>query len=165
VRPMTSGDLAIVLEWRNHPDVRRNMFSQHSIGIDEHRRWFERRADDPLRRSLIYEAGGVALGFVSLDVARHPHVADWGFYAAPHAPRGTGRALGRCALDHAFGPMALHKVCGQAIEANHRSIGFHLALGFRQEGLLREQHFDGERYQAVVCFGLLEHEWLRRGGG
>jgi UDP-4-amino-4,6-dideoxy-N-acetyl-beta-L-altrosamine N-acetyltransferase len=78
---------------------------------------------------------------------------------APHAPKGTGRALAQVALAHAFGAMALHKVCGQAIAGNQRSIDLHLALGFRQEGLLRDQHFDGQHYHGVVCFGLLQSEW------
>lgn len=160
IRPMTGADLATVLEWRNHPDVRGNMFTQHEIGLEEHRVWFESCARDPRRKHLlIYETDDLPLGFVSLSVGDHPNVADWGFYVAPQAPKGTGRAMGSFALDHAFGPLALHKVCGQAIAFNQRSIGFHVAMGFRQEGVLRDQHFDGRRYHAVVCFGLLEQEW------
>jgi UDP-4-amino-4,6-dideoxy-N-acetyl-beta-L-altrosamine N-acetyltransferase len=163
LRPMSSADLATVLHWRNHPDVRQYMFDQHEIGLDEHRQWFERQSSDPGRALLIYEAGGVPSGFVALTRGRrNPLVADWGFYAAPGAPKGTGRALGVLALSHAFGSMALHKVCGQAIASNRRSIDLHLALGFRQEGLLRDQHFDGRHHHAVVCFGLLVHEWPAR---
>lgn len=159
VRPMTDADVTTVLEWRNHPDVRRSMFTQHEIGLEEHSRWFERSAHDPRRHLLIYEAQGVPRGFVSLIVADHPNVADWGFYTAPDAPRGTGRAMGQHALDHAFSALGLHKICGQALAQNERSIGFHRALGFQQEGVLRDQHFDGRNYHAVICFGLLAQEW------
>ena len=27
------------------------------------------------------------------------------------------------------------------------------------KGVLRQQHFDGNRYHDIVCFGLLKHEW------
>jgi UDP-4-amino-4,6-dideoxy-N-acetyl-beta-L-altrosamine N-acetyltransferase len=161
---MTEGDLVAVLQWRNHPSVRQNMFDQHEIDPDEHRQWFERQSADPNRTLLIYEADNVPTGFVALTRGRNPLVADWGFYAAPGAPKGTGRALGFLALNHAFGSMALHKVCGQAIAGNQRSIDLHLALGFQQEGLLRDQHFDGQHHHAVVCFGLLAHEWSARTG-
>jgi UDP-4-amino-4,6-dideoxy-N-acetyl-beta-L-altrosamine N-acetyltransferase len=53
----------------------------------------------------------------------------------------------------------LHKLCGQALAFNERSIRFHQNLGFRREGVLRQQHFDGEQYHDVVCFGLLASEW------
>jgi len=34
-----------------------------------------------------------------------------------------------------------------------------LRLGFQREGVLRQQHFDGQQYHDVVCFGLLANEW------
>jgi UDP-4-amino-4,6-dideoxy-N-acetyl-beta-L-altrosamine N-acetyltransferase len=159
VRAMSADDVMTVFAWRNHPDIRRSMFSQHEIGIEEHRRWFDTQSQDPRWHLLIYEQAGASMGFVALTQAARGQVADWGFYTAPGAPKGTGRAMGRCALEHAFVRLGLHKVCGQAIEFNRPSIGFHLALGFRQEGFLRDQHFDGERYHGVACFGLLQHEW------
>jgi RimJ/RimL family protein N-acetyltransferase len=86
-------------------------------------------------------------------------VADWGFYIAPDAPKGSGRQLAYSALEYAFLKLNLHKVCGEALSFNDRSIKFHLALGFEQEGILREQYFDNENFHSVICFGLLEHEW------
>ncbi len=165
VRAMTAADLGTVLGWRNHPAVRRHMFTQQEIGIDEHRLWFERSSGDPRRHLLLYEEAHQPLGFVGLTVCDSAsRVADWGFYAAPDAPRGTGRALGRLALEHAFDRLALHKVCGRALDDNQSSIAMHLALGFAQEGVLREQFLIGQRHHAVICFGLLEREWLSSAG-
>jgi RimJ/RimL family protein N-acetyltransferase len=50
-------------------------------------------------------------------------------------------------------------VCGEALIFNYRSIKFNLSLGFKREGLLREQCFDGRIYQNVIRFGLLDFEW------
>ena len=86
-------------------------------------------------------------------------MADWGFYAAPDAPKGTGRQLGKAVQYYVFVQAGLHKLCGQALVYNERSIRFHQSLGFQQEGILREQHFDGQNYHDVVCFGLLASEW------
>ena len=159
VRPMVHTDMERVLAWRNHLEVRRYMYTQHEITPDEHQRWFERARQDPHKHLLIFEAENQALGFVSFSELGSGGVADWGFYTAPDAPKGSGRELGRSALDHAFNDIKLHKVCGQAIAYNERSIRFHQSLGFQQEGALRDQRFDGERYHNVICFGLLSHEW------
>lgn len=165
LRAMTAADLSTVLGWRNHPEIRRHMFTQQEIGIDEHQQWFERSNGDPRRHLLLFEDEGQARGFVSLTVCDSASgVADWGFYAAPGAPKGTGRALGRAALGHAFDCLALHKVCGKAIDDNQSSIAMHMALGFTQEGVLREQFRIGQRHHAVICFGLLEREWLSSTG-
>lgn len=161
---MHSSDLACVRAWRNHPDVRRYMYTTHEISEPEHAAWFLRASKDPRMSLLIYERDQRPLGFVNLTRGRTVAVADWGFYIAPDAPRGTGRALGRKALLHAFSALELHKVCGQALGFNQRSMDFHRALGFSEEGRLRDQHFDGNQFWDVVCFGLLKQEWLELNG-
>jgi len=161
LRPMTADDLETVLAWRNHPQVRRCMFSSGEIAPDEHAAWFARASVDTDRMLLIFERDGDPSGFVSFDGTAKGGVVDWGFYLAPEAPRGTGAVLGRHALDYAFVDNGFHKVCGRVIGFNRRSAAFHLKLGFQQEGILREQHFDGSCYHDVVCFGMLGVEWLR----
>lgn len=156
---MVYADLELVLTWRNHPDVRRYMYTQHEITLDEHQRWFERTLPNPKKNLLIFEVNHQPLGFVNFNETGNGRIADWGFYAAPDAPKGSGRQLGRAALNHAFTQLKLHKICGQALAYNERSIQFHQSLGFQQEGILRDQHFDGEQYHHVICFGLIGHEW------
>lgn len=159
IRPLTEDDLPLVLAWRNHPEVRRYMYSRHEIGADEHLRWFTQCRRQSGRHLLVYEEEGRPTGFVNLAPSRFDGAADWGFYAAPDATRGTGRRLGAATMDLAFGRLGLHKVCGEALAGNERSIRLHEALGFQHEGSLREQYFDGATYHSIVCFGLLSREW------
>lgn len=159
IRPMTKNDLNMVLFWRNHPDVRKHMFTQHEIGIDEHQLWFDHVFEDPYKHLLIYELKRRPLGFVNFFSTGKNGIAEWGFYASPEAPKGVGRNLGQLALNYAFGHLNFHKVCGRALKENERSIRMHMLLGFQQEGVFRDQHFDGERYRHVVCFGLLRTDW------
>jgi UDP-4-amino-4,6-dideoxy-N-acetyl-beta-L-altrosamine N-acetyltransferase len=156
---MVEADLEQVLEWRNHPTVRRYMYSTHEIRTDEHRVWFVNANNNPALALLIYEQDGKSQGFVNITRTRSPEVADWGFYLAPGAPKGSGVELGKQALNYAFARLNLHKVCGQAIRFNTRSIAFHKRLGFTEEGCMRDQHFDGRQFHDVLCFGLLSNEW------
>jgi UDP-4-amino-4,6-dideoxy-N-acetyl-beta-L-altrosamine N-acetyltransferase len=158
LRPMTADDLLLVLRWRNDPAVREHLFTRHEIGESEHRSWFERSAAMAGRELLVHVVDGAAAGFVSFDALGHDSIVEWGFYRAPEAPRGSGRLLGRAALQHAFELRRRHKVVGRTLAANARALGFHLALGFREEGRLRDHHWDGGTYHDVVCFGLLRAE-------
>lgn len=160
VRPMQLADLEMVLDWRNHPDIRRYMFNTHVISLDESRAWFQRCAEDARRHLLIYEEAGQPLGFVNLHEG-DDGIADWGFYAAPGAARGTGRRLGAAALRHAFGPLGLRGLRGQALVDNERSIAFHERFGFRRGEVLRDRHLDGEPRPDVVCFDLSLEDWHR----
>ncbi len=88
IRPMEVEDLGYVLQWRNHCDVRRFMYSQQEITKDEHKKWFESAAEDPAKHVLIFESGSQPLGFVQFSELLHGRVAEWGFYANPEASRG-----------------------------------------------------------------------------
>ena len=158
---MTEKDLKQVLSWRNDPRIRRYMYSQNEISDDEHARWFSRVSQDSKRHLLIYEVDGYGKGFFHIHQIASGGIARWGFYAAPDAPKGTGRALGEAALWYAFRTIGLHKLCGEALAFNERSIHLHLLLKFKQEGVLHQHHFDGQQYHDVICFGLLASEWYQ----
>lgn len=162
LRKMVEDDLSFVLQWRNHPDVRRYMYTQHEITPEEHAQWFSRICHDDTQGSFIFVIDDALLGYVNFKRIAASAVADWGFYLAPDAPKGTGIQLGTAALSYAFQQMKLHKVCGQALGYNEKSKGFHLRLGFKREGVLRLHHFDGKDYHDVECFGLLANEWTGR---
>lgn len=156
---MTKHDLPIVLAWRNHPEVRKFMFTQHEINLAEHTQWFNRIALDDSRRLLIVEEHGSPIGYVQFSSVEPGGVADWGFYTSPKSEKGTGRKLGITSLEYAFCQLKLHKVCGQAIASNQASIRFHESLGFKREAELREQKRIRDEYNTLICFGLLASEW------
>lgn len=158
VRRMSLGDLGQVLEWRNHPDVRRYMFSTGPIALGEHAAWYQRASIDERRHLLIFESNSIPLGFINIHCVSDGGIAEWGFYASPSAPRGTGLKMTNAAVDYAFTQAKLHKVCGKVLAHNDRSIRLHLNLGFSKEGVLKQQHFDGEHYCDVILFGLLSSE-------
>ena len=159
IRPMQDKDLEQVLEWRNHPQVRQVMFTQHKISMQEHQKWFSRVRHEDGRQILIYEEGDQPMGFVHFTNAVAGGIADWGFYASPDALKGVGRRMGELALAYAFEQLDIHKVCGQALDFNAASIGLHQRLGFQQEGVLRHQKQIEGRYCDLICFGLLKDEW------
>lgn len=162
LRPMTIGDLASVLAMRNHAAIRRYMLTQYIISVEEHSKWFERTQQNPGIELLVFELNAKCCGFVQLKETTYEGVVDWGFYAAPDAPKGTGRNLGLSAIDYAFNRTNLHKICGQALHWNRPSIQFHESLGFAQEGVLRRHHFDGASYHDLICFGLHKDDWASK---
>lgn len=159
IRAMTKDDLALVLAWRNHPDVRRFMYTRREISLEEHLSWFDRCKNDECKYLLIFEIQMIPQGFVQFTRLNHAPTAEWGFYIAPGAPKGAGCRMGHVALRYAFQEIYLHKICGQVLSSNEQSIRFHRALGFQQEGILRDHYYDEKEFHDVVLFGLLETEW------
>lgn len=161
--PLDESMLDLVLQWRNMPVIRQNMYSSHVISRDEHLAWYRRGLEDPTIRHYVYVRDNEPAGFVYFTgCVPQQGNAFWGFYAAPEAPPGTGLEMELEALDHAFGPLGLHKLNCEVIAFNRTVINLHLRAGFREEGLFRDYHRDGERYHDVVRLGMLACEWSER---
>lgn len=160
LRPMTDADLVQVLAWRNHPDIRANMYTQHEITLDEHRAWWERVKASPKFASFLYEREGQPTGYVAFsEIARGPDTATWGFYTAPDAPKGTGSLMSFAAMDMAFGALALRKLNAEAIGRNAASLRLHESFGFRREGLFRDHVLIGDALDDVIRLALFAEDW------
>lgn len=159
-RRMSKNDLNYVLAWRNHPDIRRFMLSQHEISTAEHRTWFDRASRDDTCVLLVIEEDGQPRGCVIFSGVQKNATADWSFYSAPGNPAGSGRRICSTALDFAFRELELHKVAGQVLDFNRASICVHLRLGFKQEGNLRQHSVINGVHHDLVCFGILSAEWI-----
>lgn len=61
-------DSALLLEWRNHPDVRSSSHTKHEISLTEHTAWLTRVLADPNQTVLIAEVEGRAVGVVRFTV-------------------------------------------------------------------------------------------------
>ncbi|MGB7399890.1 UDP-4-amino-4,6-dideoxy-N-acetyl-beta-L-altrosamine N-acetyltransferase [Castellaniella sp.] len=159
--PLNGDDLDMVLLWRNQASVRKNMYTAHSISIEEHREWFEKIKDRQDSKWLIYkEKNGIAAGVVYFtNISAITKNAFWGFYAGADAMRGVGSRMELEALDYAFQVLGLHKLNCEIFSSNSNVIRLHEKFGFSIEGRFRDFHFDGMDYIDIVRMGILEHEW------
>lgn len=159
--PLKELDLGIILHWRNAPAVRQAMFTQQEISWDEHQAWFHRMQADDSKRWFLYlnknnQPTGVVY-FTNLDTAQRS--AFWGFYTSPDATPGTGMRMSLDALGYAFNELQIQKLNAEVLASNPRSLEMHKKVGFTEEGLFREQFFNGEQRIDVIRLGMLASEW------
>ena len=65
LRPLQEADLALVLEWRNSPRIRANMYTDHVIPWEEHLWWYQRVRDEKPSRFMVYTHRERPLGVVN----------------------------------------------------------------------------------------------------
>lgn len=159
IRKMKDSDLWRVYEWRNHPSVRKGMFNSHVISKSSHEKWFEKLKNDKNCCLLLIQNNKQPFGFTQLSYLACRTIADWGFYVAPNSTRGLGNILGQRVLEYCFNDLGLHKICGQVLSFNTKSINLHLRLGFQKEGILRNQHLIDNSYYDIYEFGIMNNEW------
>ncbi|QDX98144.1 UDP-4-amino-4,6-dideoxy-N-acetyl-beta-L-altrosamine N-acetyltransferase [Pectobacterium carotovorum subsp. carotovorum] len=161
LRLATEADVNAVWRWRNDPNIRKWMFNQNEIELEEHKEWFCNQLNNPDKIFLIYIHNGIDCGFVNFHKLNNADVWEWGFYLAPGSPKGIGICLGKCALQYAFEYTNVEKVFGEVLEYNARSIKLHKSLGFSNEGCLREHFLLNDELHNVLLFGLLKKEYIR----
>ena len=149
-----------MLDWRNAPNVRANMYTRHEISLAEHLSWWRKIKvrDDQKYFMYVYQShpSGI-VAFNGLD--RVNRNSSWAFYASPNAPKGTGSRMEFLALEYAFNNLALNKLCCEVLSFNTPVVKLHEKFGFRIEGVLREQHVVDGQFVDVVRLGILANEW------
>lgn len=162
LRDMVEDDLPLVLSWRNAEDVRTNMYTNHLISIDEHRRWWELQNANPESRLLIFELDQQPLGVVTFSRYTGANsVAQWAFYSGNRGQRGIGSMMERAALEYAFETLRVRKLECEVLAFNRPVVNFHVKHGFRVEGVLREAYERGGTLIDVYRLGMLASEWTK----
>jgi [ribosomal protein S5]-alanine N-acetyltransferase len=80
--------------------------------------------------------GGASLNDIN-ETDRRARLAI-GLFSERHLGRGIGREAVRLVLQHAFGPLGLHRVDLRVLSYNIRAIRCYEACGFVREGVERE---------------------------
>lgn len=118
-------DLDAIRRWRNDERVRAVSLTAHEIGPDEHLRWWRRAGNDPTRRVLVYERGGVPSGVVNFfDLNAAARTVAWGFFLDLAGLDARGETLPawlevqREALDFAFDVLGVDVLTGEVLAHN-----------------------------------------------
>ena len=150
IRMASLQDSRLIYSWRNHADIRRFMLNANEIGWADHEKWFAAQFANPNYILLIYEEHQKPLSCLNLKYL-YDDVWEWGFYAAPDAPRGTGSKMGRLALAYAFSELGAREVRGQVLPHNVASMRLHEKLGFKKQPENQESDIVAFRLSAEEC--------------
>ena len=162
LRDIAPDDQEKILQWRNLPEVRKFMYTDHEITPEEHRAWFSRTLRDPSCKYwvIVCDEEDVGLAYI-FNIDNRNLRCYWGFYVIGSNVRGKG--VGSFAeffvLRFVFENLRLQKLCGEVLEFNQAVLNMHKKFGFVEEGLLRKHVMKGDDFVDVVCISMLRDEW------
>ncbi len=163
LRPLEEADLEKVLKWRNSDRIRKAMFTDRIIAMDEHRAWFERLNKEKNAICMIFELQGRPVGVVNIvQIDNRNHKCSWGFYLGEVAlPRGAGTMMGYLALEYIFETLGMHKLCAEVLAYNALSVRFHKKLGFVEESHFKKHVLKNGSYEDVIAMALFREIWVK----
>jgi diamine N-acetyltransferase len=75
--------------------------------------------------------------------------------------KGYGKEAGHPLLSHAFEHLGLHRVSVGVVGFNKNAIRFWKSLGFKIEGVERDEYFCDNKYSDFVMMSILENEFRK----
>jgi len=151
----------MILRWRNSENVRKWMFTDRIISLEEHLEFIDSLKRDSRNFYFLVKKASEYLGVVSLTrLDLRNRNAYLGIYANPEKKiPGVGSVLGEILLKLAFDVAKLHTLKLEVFEDNERAIALYKRLGFVEEGRLREFVFREGRWKDVIVMGITEEEY------
>jgi UDP-4-amino-4,6-dideoxy-N-acetyl-beta-L-altrosamine N-acetyltransferase len=161
INQCTSEQKVAVRDIRNQDSVRRSMYTDHEIGLDEHLKWVDRLKDDKNQIVFVVLVEEVVSGVVSVNAIDRSHKkSDWAFYLSEKVRGGLGAALEFSLLDFVFNTLLLEKLNCEVIETNEAVVKMHKKFCFVEEGFRRENiEKEGGRV-GVFFLGITKSDWL-----
>lgn len=101
-------------------------------------------------------AGGMGFDAISAQ-NRHGEIGYW--LAERYTGRGHATAARHALVEHAFGPLGLHRITIWADTANRASRAIPERLGFHFEGIEREAQLRHGTFFDLARYSMLGHEW------
>jgi ribosomal-protein-alanine N-acetyltransferase len=164
LRPVERADAPLFIQWLNNPDVQLTTLRARPLNLQDEEEYVDRMRVSLTDVALLIVAqaddrpvGGT--GLLQIDWrSRHAcfgitigDAADWG--------KGYGTEATRLIVDHAFATMNLNRVWLQVIEYNERGLRIYEKIGFKKEGLLRQEHYRKGRYWNTWLMAMLREDW------
>lgn len=136
LRIAEDSDKWMVRNWRNHPDVRKVMLTDHVISEDEHLAWWNKTLASSDRRVLILQNSNTPVGviiFNRIDIEKK--TAWWGFYLdnaslRPNQKTQVWIEAEKAVIDYAGRVLGLYELYGDVVAENEAVWLLHKKFGF-----------------------------------
>lgn len=151
----------IVREIRNKPNIRKWMFTDHVIGVEEHLAWIRKlKQDDKQIVFAVLDHDDGPIGVVSVNAIDWRHKkADWAYYLTDKARGGLGAALEYSLINFVFDELGMEKLNCEVLEGNFAVVKLHKKFFFVEEGYRRSNVIKNGARVGVHLLGLTREDW------
>ncbi len=166
LRPVSREDIERSLVWRNDEFIKKTLLTYRlPVTRPMEEEWIEKAMNGDKDR-IVFAIDGKEpvkhVGFVELNSIDYLNRnAQFAIVIGDESARGKGIASDatRAILQYGFNTLNLHKMYLQVVAYNEQALHLYDKIGFKIEGVLRQQLFlDGE-YHNMVCMGVLKEDF------
>jgi len=137
-RQINDEEIHLVWEWRNHIEIRKWMYNQDLIPLENHIKFIGNLKTDDTKQYWLVKRKDVAIGVMSI-IGINDMSGEWGYYIAPEF---HGKNLGvefyYYSFEFLFNIMKMEKVFGYALVKNIAANSLNDLFGFDKDLITKE---------------------------
>ncbi len=156
-------DLKMILEWRNDIRVRKWMFDNEIISLNDHLNFIESLKNKSDRAQFLIKKKEKKLGTVNIyNINLKNKRCVGGYYCNPSLINtGVGILLAYLVLVLSFDVLKLHISRGTIIEGNQNSLKLNKLFGYKTEGVYYDYMYDSNenKFKNVVIVSAFDKDW------
>ena len=166
LRPFSRDDLPYIQKWSSDAELRRMIGEVAPMSRAETEKWYKELLGDKDRIwfVIVLKEGDRVIGEAGLLRMFRPwrntdmtiiigEEDAWG--------KGYGTEVGRLLLDYAFGRLGFHRISVGVVGFNKRALRFWESLGFKKEGVERDEYYYNNEYSDGIMMSILEDEFKK----
>lgn len=162
LRPLDRGDAPAFVTWMNDPDLSRFLLTCRPMTLRAEEEYIDSLAQgERISLGIVLRDGDRLIGGAGLhDIDSRCRKATFGILIGPPEERGKGYGTEatRLVVGYAFETLNMNKVCLHVYEYNPRGVRTYEKVGFRREGVLRQETYRDGRYWDTIVMGILREE-------
>ena len=165
LRAVEKEDLPFLRDWRNIPDFRKNFREVRELSLTDQEVWFNSLQNSKYINYMFTVVdlntnkpiGAAGLLYINWIIRS----ADFSFYIGDEnkyiGNDGIAKEATKLLIDYGFNNLNLHKIWMELYEFDKEKINFFIKeFKFKQDGLLRDNCFEGGSYHDSLIISLLD---------
>lgn len=166
LRALERSDAPSILPWVNDQQIIQHLLIHRPTNLAAEEAFIDglSRSEHDVVFGIAERESGRLVGVCGLHrIDTKNRNAEFGIFIGEADARGKGLGSEATALivKYAFDTLNLHRIWLRVYEDNKAAIRAYEKVGFRQEGVLRQDSFRRGRYWNTVMMGLLRTEWKK----
>jgi len=161
LRGIMKGDSPLIYRWVNQEELRPLTGTLYPVSEYEHEGWIQKQVTSGDRKLFAiccvetnYVIGTIGLrnfDWINRNAELFISIGETEGYTS----KGYGCDAVKTFVKYCFEHINLHKIYLHVFESNSRAIRCYEKAGFQREGILKEHHFSGGAYEAVLVMSVL----------
>ncbi|PIF03811.1 MAG: UDP-4-amino-4,6-dideoxy-N-acetyl-beta-L-altrosamine N-acetyltransferase [Arcobacter sp.] len=127
---LTSDEKNMILKWRNNLEIRKYMYNQKEIGLDEHLAFIENLKNSKDKLYFLVKDNKTYIGVIDFTQIITNESLHMGVYANPDL-KGNGKKLLKSVIGYSFNILNVKKIYSEVLKDNLRAFNLYVKFGFK----------------------------------